>query len=142
MKKLIFFIVLVLSAGCKSEKSEVQTFLNDYNQRYAKLYYASAEAAWKTNTEIREGDTLTAYNSRLADEALTAFTGSIENIEQAKRYLDDKDGLDALQVRQLEAILYNAGSDPQTVAGLVKEKIRASIAQTENLFGYQFTLDG
>src|SRR5699024_10506055 len=59
-----------------------------------------------------------------------------------KRYLDDKDGLDALQVRQLEAFLYNAGSDPQTVAGLVKEKIRASIAQTEKLFGYQFMLDG
>jgi peptidyl-dipeptidase A len=142
MKKLLFFIVLGLAAGCKSEKSEVQPFLDDYNATLAKLYYASNEAAWKTNTGIREGDTLNAYQSRLADEALTAFTGSVENIEQAKKFLDNEGALEPLQVRQLEAILYNAGSDPQTVADLVKEKIKASIAQTENLFGYQFMLDG
>lgn len=142
MKKLMLFILLLLAAGCRPEKSDVETFLDDYNESYTKLYYASSEAAWKTNTEIREGDTLNAYHSRVADEALTAFTGSIDNIEQAKKFLSERDGLGPLQVRQLEAILYNAGSDPQTVADLVKAKIRASITQTEKLFGYEFRLDG
>lgn len=125
-----------------AEQREVQTFLDSYNEAYQGLYYASALAAWKTNTEIKEGDTLNAYNSRIADEALTAFTGSVENIEQAKKFLGMKENLTPLQKRQLEVILYNAGGDPQTVADLVKEKIRASIEQTEKLFGYTFKLNG
>jgi peptidyl-dipeptidase A len=78
----------------------------------------------------------------VADEALAGFTGSVDNIEKAKKFLQNKNNLEPLQVRQLEAILFNAGSDPQIVAPLVKEKIKASIAQTEKLFGFQFTLDG
>lgn len=143
MKNLIFFLTtLFICWSCSEKKTEVQSYLKDYNDRYTELYYAASQASWRTNTEIREGDTLNAHHSRLADEALTALTGSIDNIDKARKYLGDKDNLDAQQVRQLEAILYNAGSDPQTVAPLVKEKIRASIAQTEALFGFNFTLDG
>ena len=141
MKRLPFLIVVAL-LGCADNKSDVDTFLKDYNTKYSDLYYNSSKASWQTNTEIREGDTTNAYNSRVADEALTAFTGSVENIENAKRFLAAKDKLDAGQTRQLQAILYNAGSDPQTVASLVSEKIKASIAQTEKLFGFGFTLDG
>ena len=64
--------------------TEIKNFLDEYNQTYTKLYYASSQASWKTNTEIREGDTLNAYHSRIADEALTAFTGSVDNIERQK----------------------------------------------------------
>lgn len=130
----------VQSSG--EEQMAAQSFIDNYNTEYVKLYYASAEAAWKTNTEIKEGDTLNAYQSRIADEALTAFTGSVENIDNARKYLSMKDKLTPLQVRQLEVILYNAGSDPQVVADLVKEKIKASITQTEKLFGYNFKLNG
>ena len=125
-----------------AEQTEAQAFLDAYTAEYVKLYYASGEASWKTNTEIKEGDTLNAYNSRIADEALTAFTGSVENIEATKKLLAQKDKLTPLQVRQLEYILYMAGSDPQVVADLVKEKIKASIAQTEKLFGYTFKIYG
>ncbi|MDQ3018146.1 MAG: M2 family metallopeptidase [Bacteroidota bacterium] len=155
MKYLLYSLFGILFLGlisCKSEtkpttevsteQSEAQVFIDKYNTEYARLYYASAEAAWKTNTEIREGDTINAYNSRIADEALTAFTGSVDNIENAKKYIALKDKLSLLQARQLEVILYNAGSDPQTVADLVKEKIKASIAQTEKLFGFSFKLNG
>ena len=145
-------IALISFAACKNdnksaaqltaEQQEAQTFIDSYTAAYVKLYYASSEAAWKTNTEIKEGDTLNAYNSRIADEALTAFTGSVENIEKTRTLLAQKDKLTPLQVRQLEYILYMAGSDPQTVAELVKEKIVASIAQTEKLFGFSFSIDG
>ncbi|MBP7240097.1 MAG: M2 family metallopeptidase [Saprospiraceae bacterium] len=144
-------IILIGFVACKTEsksteptpeQKEAQAFLDTYTAEYVKLYYASAEASWKTNTEIKEGDTLNAYNSRIADEAMTAFTGSVANIEATKKFLGIKDKLTPLQVRQLEVILYNAGSDPQTVAELVKEKIVASIAQTEKLFGFTFKLNG
>jgi peptidyl-dipeptidase A len=144
-------IILIGFVACKPEtksaeptpeQQEAQAFLDTYSAEYVKLYYASAEAAWITNTEIKEGDTLNAYNSRIADEALTAFTGSVANIEATKKLLGMKDKLTPLQVRQLEVILYFAGSDPQVVAELVKEKIVASIAQTEKLFGFSFKLNG
>lgn len=149
----LFILAIVLSVlfACKSEpktveplaeQAEAQAFLDTYNLEYVRLAYASALAEWKTNTEIREGDTLNAYNSRIADEALTAFTGSVENIETTRKLLAQKDKLTPLQVRQLEVILYTAGSDPQTVPELVKEKIKADIAQTEKLFGFTFKLNG
>lgn len=149
---IILALALISLVACKSEdksstdhsaaQNEAQAFLDSYTQEYVDLYYASAEAAWKTNTEIQEGDTLNAYNSRIADEAMTAFTGSVENIEATKKLLTQKDALTPLQVRQLETILYLAGGDPQIVADLVKEKIIASIAQTEKLYGFQYRLDG
>lgn len=140
--KLSLLLVLIGLMACDSQQSEVATFLEDYNKRYTELYYEANKASWKTNTEIREGDTLNAYNSRVAEEALTAFTGSVENIKNARKFLADTAGLEAGQVRQLQQILYNAGSDPQTVAPLVREKITASIAQTEKLFGFPFKLEG
>ncbi len=124
------------------EQKEAQAFLDTYTSEYVKLYTASAEASWLINTEIKEGDTINAYKSRIADEAMTAFTGSVENIAKTKSFLAQKDKLTPLQVTQLENILYLAGSDPQVVADLVKEKIKASIAQTEKLFGFKFMLHG
>src|SRR5690349_6716049 len=142
MKKLTYLLAIVALTSCRERGADVQSYLDEYNREYTRLYYASSQASWKTNTEIREGDTVNAFNSRVADEALTAFTGSVSNIEAARGWLKRKDELTPIQVRQLEAILYNAGSDPQTVAPLVKEKIIASIAQTEKLFGFAFQLNG
>jgi peptidyl-dipeptidase A len=155
MKNLFFILPIILIIGffaCKpattantepsQEQKDAQAFLDSYSKEYARLYYASALASWATNTEIKEGDTVNAYNSRIADEALTAFTGSVDNIEKTRKFLSQKESLTPLQVKQLEVILYTAGSDPQTVADLVKEKIKASIAQTEKLFGFTFKLNG
>ncbi len=130
------------NAGPTQEQKDAQAFLDYYNQEYVKVYTASSLASWAVNTEIKEGDTMNAYNSRIADEAMSAFTGSVDNIEKTKKFLTQKDKLTPLQVRELEVILYYAGSDPQTVADLVKEKIKASIAQTEKLFGFTFKLNG
>lgn len=140
MKKILFLFPVIILA-CSNPKKDAQTFLDHYNLEYARVYTASAEASWKTNTDIREGDTLNAYHSRVADEAMAAFTGSSENIGKAKEFLTVKDQLDLLQVKQLQNILYYAGSDPQTVAPLVKEKIAATVAQVEKLFGYTFRID-
>ncbi len=156
MKQLLSILIAISGIAfffaCKSEnktnaepaqeQKDAQAFLDYYNQEYVKVYTASSLASWAVNTEIKEGDTINAYNSRIADEAMSAFTGSVDNIEKTKKFLAQKDKLTPLQVRELEVILYYAGSDPQTVAGLVKEKIKASIAQTEKLFGFTFKLNG
>jgi peptidyl-dipeptidase A len=122
--------------------TEVDSFLADYNKQYQQLMIPSAEAAWTLNTRIEEGDTVTARVAQEAEEAMVAFTGSAHNITMARKYLDLGDRLSPVQKRQLDAILYNAGGSPQTVVELVKEKIKASNAQTQALFGFDFKIDG
>lgn len=121
---------------------EAERFLRAYQGTYQELAYASAEAEWASNTHIVPGDETNARRTREANEALAAFTGSVENIETARRLLAGREGLDELQVRQLEQVLFIAASNPQTVPELVVERIAAEAAQTEALFGFTYRLDG
>jgi len=143
MKRTVSCLPLLLLAGCGrggDPKMEAQAFLDAYGSEYQKLYYTSAQAEWRSNTHIVEGDTTNAYATRQANEALAAFTGSAENIGQARRLLGERERLTPLLVRQLERVLYLAADNPQTVADLVKQRIRAETEQTEKLFGYEFRL--
>ncbi len=142
MKNIIITLLFLSLVSCSNPQQEAQQFIDDYTQQYVALSYASSQGQWITNTQIKEGDTTNAYNSRKADEAYTAFTGSVSNIEKARKFLDQQEKLTSLQVKQLKAILYLAASDPQTVPDLVKEKIKAGIAQTEKLFGYSYSIEG
>lgn len=129
-------------AGPTKEQTEAQQFLDGYTQKYVTLYTNSSEAQWKANIEIKEGDTTNTVAARKADEAMAEFTGSKENIETARKLMDVKDKLTDLQVRQLERILYAAANNPQTVAELVKQRIKAENDQTKQLYGYQYMLAG
>ncbi|GAA0742765.1 M2 family metallopeptidase [Gaetbulibacter jejuensis] len=123
-------------------KAEVQAFLDDYTYTFVKLYYDSALAEWDANTRIVAGDTTNAYNVQKANEAFAKFTGSTENIEKTRKFLENKDALDIVQVRQLNTILYAAANNPETVSDLVSERIAAENAQNETLFGFDFKVDG
>ncbi len=123
-------------------QAEVQAYLDDYNARYRQLSTASNEAQWISNTHIVEGDETNAQRTRAADEALAAFTGSVENIEKSRGYLGRRAELTDLQGRQLERILFQAGDNPQTIPDVVKARIAAETTQTEKLYGFAFTLDG
>jgi peptidyl-dipeptidase A len=150
MNAFLLLIVLCLCGACGGNKKteeagiqqEVQTYLDGYNRTFQELYTRSSEAEWKSNTRIVEGDTATQNATKRANEAFAVFTGSAENIEKARKYLDRKKDLTPLQVKQLEAILYAAGSNPQTVADVVKQRIDAQAKQTEKLYGYSFKIDG
>ena len=148
MKKhhFLFLPLLFLFACGGSDKlavqQEAQSFLDAYTAQYLQLYKQSSEAQWKANTVIIEGDTANMVAAQKADEAMAAFTGSKENIEQARKFLKDKKTLTPLQQKQLEVILYAAANNPQTVAGLVKERIKAENEQTQQLYGFQYTLEG
>lgn len=130
------------ACGLQDVRTEAQEFLDRYNRQYLELYTRSSEAEWRSNTYIREGDEETAAATRAAREQLAAFTGSVENIEAARRFLEHRDQLDPLQVRQFEAMLYEAANNPQTVADLVRERIAAETRQTELLYGFDYKLDG
>ena len=119
-------------------REEATLFLDDYDRRYVPLYTASSNAEWDANTRIVEGDTAQAHRVRVANEALAEFTGSSDNIARAQALLARRDVLTDVQVRQLEAILYKAAANPQTVAPLVRQRIAAEAAQTERLYGYTF----
>ncbi len=115
-------------------------YLDQYHEQWLPLYRESAEAAWISNTRIVPDDTTNAYRSQQADEALSAFTGSRENIENATYYLEQGEELAEIEKKQLESILYRAADNPATVEELVKLRIAAENAQTEKLFGFDFTL--
>jgi len=151
-KTILIFAILMSVMSCKNEtekketttvsKEDVQAFLDEYTASYTKLYYDSSLAEWDANTKIVAGDTTNAYNVQKANEAFAKFTGSTDVIEKTRKFLESKDDLDIVQVRQLNTILYAAANNPETVSDLVKERITAENAQNEALFGYDFKVNG
>lgn len=132
-----------LFASCaKNVEKEAQAFVDTYTQEVVALSLAVNEAEWASNTHIVEGDTTNAHNSKVAKEAYAAFTGNAANIEQTQKFLESRDTLSPLLVRQLELILYEAGNNPQSVADIVKKRIKVETEQVEKLYGFDFQLDG
>lgn len=123
-------------------QKEVQTYLDEYNQKYQELLYATNEAQWSLLTHIVEGDTIAAANASAAEEAMTQYTGSKANSDKAQEYLKKKGLLTDLQRRQLDYILFLAGSSPEAAGEVVKERIAAQNAQVEKLYGFKYTIDG
>jgi peptidyl-dipeptidase A len=115
-------------------RAQAEQFLKGYNEEYVRLYTASAEAEWQSNTRIVPGDTANAGATTRANQRMAAFTGSAENIKKLRELLEHKADLTELQTKQLETALYNAANNPQTVAEVVKRRIAAEAAQTEKLF--------
>ncbi|HEX6883392.1 MAG TPA: M2 family metallopeptidase, partial [Planctomycetota bacterium] len=140
--------LLLLPPACAAPRPDpelsaaAQAYLDGYTATYLRLAAESSEAQWASNTHIVEGDDTNAKRTQAADEALAAFTGSAENIEAARAFLEQRKELPELQVRQLERILFLAGDNPQTVPEVVKARIAAETRQNEALYGYTFRLDG
>ncbi len=153
MKRIVLVLpALLLLASCanpaqdqsaeKNASAQVDSFLTAYTHQYQELYYTSAKAEWELNTHIVKGDTLTSKRAEEANQAYADFTGSSRNINAAQKYLEQKEFLTDLQIKQLEAILYAAGANPEVAGDVVKKKIKAETEQTTNLFGFDFQVNG
>ncbi len=150
MKKTILLLATLALVSCnkkdvaanKAAQDSVQVFLDAYNKKYQELSIVSNETSWKMQTHIVEGDSTNAIANNKAQEEYAHFTGSAANIAFAKKYLARKAELTPLQVKQLEAVLYGAANNPESIAGIVKERIKAETQQTEKLFGFDFKIDG
>ena len=123
-------------------RAQAEEFLRNYSTEFQRLYTQSAEAEWRSNTRIVPGDTSNAGATARANERMAAFTGSTENIQTIKQLLDHRADLTELQVKQLQTALYNAANNPQTVADVVKRRIKAEAAQTEKLYGFDYKYQG
>ncbi len=130
------------SADNAAVQAAAQQFLDNYTEQFVGLYYASAEGQWQLNTHIVDGDTVTSNAAARADQAYAEFTGSVANIDSARKYLALKEQLTPLQVKQLEAILYMAGNNPASAGEVVAKRIAATNRQTELLYGYKYMLNG
>ena len=139
---LLGFAFLLFFSACSGEENQKKAtaFLSEYNQKFQELLYASAEAEWKSNTHIIEGDSSNAIATRKANEAFAAFQGSKNVIETCRKLLANERELLPLQTRQLKKILYMAAANPAIVDSLVKLKIKTQTEQTEKLFGYTYTI--
>ena len=123
-------------------KVEAQAFLDGYTKEWLRLNIAWNEAEWGANTKIVEGDDSAQAAAAKAREIYSAYVGSVDVITKTKALLAQKDRLDAIQVKQLEKVLYEAAANPQTDPALIKKLIEADGKQTKLLYGYEFTLDG
>ncbi|MBF9239390.1 M2 family metallopeptidase [Hymenobacter sp. BT683] len=123
-------------------RAQAEQFLTAYTAEYVRLYTASSEAEWRSNTHIVPGDTSNAGATTRANQRMAAFTGSTENIQKLRELLEHKADLTELQTKQLATALYNAANNPQTVADVVKRRIAAEAAQTEKLYGFDYKYAG
>lgn len=148
---LLFNISLTSCVGsftAKEEKSapsttaQVNEYLDSYTKTYVELYTHDSEAEWQANIRIVEGDTTNAVQAVKAASALAEFTGSLENIETARRFLEMSDKLDPIQVLQLKKILRMAANNPANVPDLVTKRIEAETYLNEVLYGFDFQIDG
>jgi peptidyl-dipeptidase A len=144
MKKV--YVVLLISSlfACNFDErrlnEDAQRFIDEYSKEYVKLYAASQEAQWKSNIDIKEGDSTNSIQTRKTEEAFAAFTGSEGVIKKAKAFMAHATSLTELQRKQMEAILFSAANNPAIVDSIVKARIKAETAQTEKLFGYQYKI--
>ncbi|GAA3932892.1 M2 family metallopeptidase [Hymenobacter algoricola] len=121
---------------------QADEFLAGYSTEYQRLYTQSSEAEWRSNTRIVAGDSTNAVATARANEAMAAFTGSADNINNLRQLLEHKDQLQPFQIKQLQAALYNAANSPQTIADVVKRRIKAETQQTEKLYGFDYKYRG
>ncbi len=151
MRNVVVSLVVALSFASVSPvpalskpdiRAEAQHFIDRYTETWSRLYYTYEQADWQSNTRIVEGDDTNAKATNAANERLTSFAGSRENVETARRFLAERKELTPLQVKQLERILYIAADSPEAVAEVVKQRIAAETKAVETLYGFDFKIDG
>ena len=145
MKRLLAYTLLLLLVACEEKTNNAPAadrFLEQYNEQYGNFSTASSEAQWKANTEIIPGDSTNDKASQKAQEAYAAFTGQKNVVDSTQYYLKDESKLSDLQRRQLKAILYLAGNNPEQAKDLVQQRIKAETEAISKYYGYSFTING
>ncbi len=116
-------------------KEEARVFLEIYNSLYKGMATVGSRNAWLASTDVKpehEGRRVA------ADEAWSTFVGDAAVIATAKRLLDKRAFLDPMQVRQLEKVVFNAGSAPGTIPDVVRARIAAEARAASTQDAYVF----
>jgi peptidyl-dipeptidase A len=143
------FIALSMAActntttnGDAALQKNAQAFLDSFSTEYLKVYTKYSEAQWASNTKIVEGDSTNAVAEQKAGKEYSDFAGNNSIVDKVQSFLKEKENLTPLQVKQLEAILYQAGNYTQKAADAVKERIKAETDQIAKLYGFNYIIDG
>ena len=80
----------LFSSCAKKPEKKAEAFVATYTKEYQRLSYEVSKAEWASNTHIVEGDTMNAFHSRQAKETYAQFTGSTENIDATKKFLEHR----------------------------------------------------
>jgi peptidyl-dipeptidase A len=133
---VLFFSLVALSCSSDS-RQEASRFLDSFMPEFQRLYYEAAKAQWLANTDISaKHDSVSAA----AEKKWAEYVGSMEVVEKTRSLLSRKDGLDTLQVLQLEKIWLQAAHRPGTIPAVVDTLIDAGTRQTSLLYGFEYLL--
>ena len=119
-------------------QNNTQAFLDLYNAIYQRLSAVDNENAWAGSTDVTDrNDGRRTASGQMA----AAFLGNPGVIAEARKWLDQKNKLTPLQVKQLQAILFKAASAPGTIPAVVDARIEAESRQAslQDAFVYCLT---
>src|SRR3954471_24020340 len=126
----------------KSFRDEVDKYLARYEANYQRLYVAWQSARWAAAVHIVPGDVTTRTNLLASEQLLRAFTGSVENVELSRAYLERKKEISVLERRELERIAWIAAGSSQIVADLVEKRIAGDAEAADTLHGFAYEIEG
>lgn len=127
--------------GDKTFRGEVDKYLARYEAAYQRLFVAWQSARFGAATHIVPGDVATRTNLLASEQLLRAFTGSVENVELSRAYLERKKELSVLERRELERIAWIAAGSSQIVADLVEKRIAADAETSDTFHGFAYRID-
>lgn len=116
-------------------RGEAQSFLDLYNSLYQHLATLDSEASWKASTDVspeHEG------GRTASGQAMASLVGDPVVFATARRLLEHRAELSPLQVRELEAVVRNAGASPGHLPELVNARIAAESRQSSVMDGFVY----
>ena len=127
---------VMLLAGCgRPPQERAEEFLRIYDGVIQKMYKITAEAYWKSATDVTEMH----VGERIgAEKVMGSFSGNPWVIETVRDLLDEKESLDDLTVRQLQSVLLSAAEHPGTVPEIVEARVTEEAQQGAILDSFQF----
>jgi len=141
MKPLFAIAASLLLVSCSSAPSPQQKadeFLAIHSNLGQKLYAITAEAYWKSMTDVTDAH----VGERIgAERSMAAFDGNVWVIETVRSLLAQKDQLDDITARQLEKILLAAAQYPGTIPDIVDARVAAEARQGALLDSFEFCAD-
>ena len=122
----------------KTVAEDARAFLELFESMFLGVFAVTGQAAWDASTDVtpeHEGARVA------AGKAMAAIAGSPKVIEAARHFLEHKNALDPLTVRQLNRILLNAAESPGTIPDVVAARVEAESRQAATLDSFQFCME-
>ncbi len=136
---LVGALGLLLLGGCgRTPQDRAEDFLSTYDSVVQKMYKITAEAYWKSATDVTE---LHVGERIGAEKVMGSFSGNPWVIETVRSLLAETANLDDLTVRQLQSILLAAAEHPGTIPDVVDARVTEEARQGAVLDSFEFCME-